>query len=80
MIINNTRIQYLLAKDKVYKVTNIDFGELVIETRKTDLDINDVPENEIFDIRDFKDFHVILHNWRRNIVNFREWVGNKKVE
>lgn len=75
MIINDTRIKYLLvAGSKLYKVTDIDFWELTIEAIEADLDVGDVPENEVFEIEDFKDFRISLHNWRGNVVDFEEWV------
>lgn len=66
-----------MAGSKLYEVTDIDFWDLTIEARETGLDVCDVPEGEIFDITDFKDFHVTLHNGHGNLVNFEEWVRRK---
>ena len=63
-----------MAGGKLYKVTDIDFWELKIEAIETDLDVSDVPEEEVFDIEDFKDFRINLRNWRGNIVDFEEWI------
>lgn len=60
--INNTKIQYLSVADKIYKVKNIDFHNLIIEATKTDLVISDVPENEVFPVEEFGEFRVRLIN------------------
>ena len=60
--INNTKIQYLSVADKIYKVKNIDFHNLIIEATKTDLVISDVPENEVFPIEEFGEFWIRLIN------------------
>ena len=82
MIINDTRIKYLLvAGGKLYKVTDIDFWELKIEAIETNLAISDVSEETVFEIEDFKDFRINLHNWYGNVVDFEEWVkshGSRK--
>ena len=76
--INNTKIQYLSVADtKIYKVTDIDFRNLTIEASETDLSIADVPESEVFDISDFKDFRVSLKN--RNVGNIVEFPKRKNV-
>ena len=60
--------------DKIYEVTDIDFRDLVIEGRECDLDVSDVPEEELFDIELFRDFQITLHNWHGQVVDFGEWV------
>ena len=80
MIINNTRIQYLLVGGcKLYQVTHIDFSELTIEARECDLDVSDVPEGEVFCLENFGEFHVTLRNGdgKEKVVDFAEWVGRK---
>lgn len=83
-ISNNTRIQYLsVANAKIYKVTNIDFHNLTIEANETDLSIEDVPENELWNISYFDDFHIKLVNGdggggMGEIVDFVEWVERHK--
>lgn len=64
------RIKYLLVADKIYKVTNTDFNNLIIEASETDLVAADVPADELFDLTDFKEFRVRLRNWKGNIVKF----------
>lgn len=73
MVINKTevKIKYLLVGgDKVYKVTNTDFTNLIIEASETDLLVSDVPADELFCLTDFKEFRVRLRNWKGNIVKF----------
>lgn len=61
--INDTKIKYLSVVDtKIYKVTDIDFGDLTIEANETDLSIEDVLKTELWDISEFKDFRVTLKN------------------
>lgn len=80
--INNTKIQYLSVADKIYKVKNIDFHNLIIEATKTDLLVSDVPENEVFPIEEFAEFRVRLINGDRigAIVNFVEWIKDRESD
>lgn len=66
-----TKIKYLLVGgDKIYKVTNTDFTNLILEASETDLVAADVPAEELFDLTDFKEFRVRLRNWKGNIIKF----------
>ena len=66
-----TKIKYLLVGgDKVYKVTNTDFTNLILEGSETDLVAADIPAEELFPLADFKEFRVRLRNWKGNIVKF----------
>lgn len=56
--------------DKIYKVTNTDFTNLILEGSETDLVAADVPADELFSLEDFKEFKVRLRNWKGNIVKF----------
>ena len=60
--------------DKLYEVVNIDFWDLIIEARECNLNVSDVPEEELFRLEDFGKFYVILHNERGKVVNFEEYV------
>lgn len=51
-----------VAESKIYKVTDIDFCDLTIEAARTDLSIADVPENEVFPVKEFGEFRVRLIN------------------
>ena len=61
--INDTKIKYLsVADSKIYKVTDIDFGNLTIKANETDLSIEDVLKTELWDVSEFKDYRVTLKN------------------
>ena len=80
-ISNDTKIKYLSVADtKIYKVTNIDFCNLTIEAKQTDLNIGDVPESELWDISYFEDFRVRLVNWKgeAKIIDMEEWLEENK--
>lgn len=71
--INDTKIKYIKidGTDKLYKVEKISFYDFSIKAVKTDLKGDDVVENEVFDISEFKDFSVTLKNGNvDNVVEF----------
>lgn len=59
---NDTKIKFLKVTDKLYEVTKISFFHMTIDAMETDIDTGDVPEHEIFDIMDFKNFKIKLMN------------------
>lgn len=65
---------------KLYQVVNIDFSDLTLEARESDLDVSDVLENEVFCLEDFEEFQVILRNrgGKGKVVDFGEWVKRCK--
>lgn len=81
-ISNDTKIKYLSVADtKIYKVTNIDFCNLTIEAKQTDLNIGDVPESELWDISYFEDFRVRLVNCsgKTEIIDMAEWLDQHSL-
>lgn len=58
--------------DKLYEVEKISFYDFSIKAVETKLKIIDVPEEEIWDISQFKDFKVTLKN--RNVDNVVEFM------
>ena len=77
--INETRIKYIRVLDKLYEIEKISFYYFTVTAKETDLTISDVPIEEIFDITDFKDFKITLRNWHGNVVDFVNYVKNRKL-
>ena len=75
--INETKIKYLKAADRIYKVTNINFSTLTLEASETNLLASDVPAEELFDAMEFKDFRVRLRNWKGNLIDFAEFMKSR---
>ena len=73
-----TKIKFLKVADRIYKVTDIKFSNLILEASETDLLASDVPAEELFDVRDFKDFRVILRNWKGNLIDFEKFAKKRK--
>lgn len=78
--INDTRIKYILVCGKLYEVEQINFFDFNVQAKETDKTISDVPEKEVFDITDLKEFKVTLRNWHGNVVDFIEYVKNRKLK
>lgn len=55
-------------QDKLYKVFHISFYYMSIKADETDLTSADVPDEEVFDVQDFKDFRIALMNKTGNQV------------
>ena len=47
--INNTKIKYLQVEDRLYEVTKISFFSMEIEASETNLAVDDVCEDEVWD-------------------------------
>lgn len=77
--INDTRIKYILVCGKLYEVEQINFFDFNVQAKETDKTISDVPEKEVFDITDLKEFKVTLRNWHGNVVDFMEYVKNLEL-
>lgn len=60
--INNTKIKYLKAIDKIYEIKKISFFYMTIEGVETDLIVDDVLECELWDIGEFKNYRIKLIN------------------
>ena len=81
MKINETKIKYINILGKPYRITNIDFLNLILEASEMDdADIADLPEEEVFSISDFKDYHVILRNWTGKVVDLEEYVRSRVLK
>ncbi len=77
---NNTKIKYLNVEGKIYEITRISFFYMIIEASETDLTIDDVPEDEVWDLEEFKNYRVKLVNngGMGEIVEFSDWVNRRK--
>lgn len=69
-----------MVVDKLYKVTDINFSDLTLEVNETDLLIPDVPAEEIFRMEEFREFRVTLRNWQGIVINFADYVENRKMK
>lgn len=77
---NDTKIKYIKVLDRLYKVEKISFFTFTVEAKETELTIDDVPEQEVFDLSNFEEFKVRLHNWSGNVIDLMEYMKNRKVE
>lgn len=66
--------------DKLYEVEKISFYDFSVQAKETDKTILDVPAEEVFDLTDLKEFKVKLRNWHGNVVDFMEYMKNRKVK
>lgn len=78
--INDTKIKYISVGNKVYEVTGIQWLHSYIEAKETDLNIDDVPESEVWDISYFEDFRVRLVNNKgeTRVIDMAEWMERNK--
>ena len=79
--INNTKIKYLQVEDKLYEVTKISFFSMEIEAVEMDLAVDDVCEDELWGIGEFRNYKVRLTNGsgKAEIVDFSEWKSRKQA-
>lgn len=67
----DTKIKYIKINgtDKLYKVEKISFFDFSLKAVETDLKPSDVPEGEVFEVSDFKDFKIRLENGENHRVS-----------
>ena len=72
---NDTKIQYINVLGRIYKVTSISFYHMRIDASETDLTIADVPEAEVWNVREFENYTVRLINngGHAEILDFSKW-------
>lgn len=77
---NNTKIKYLNVEGKIYEITRISFFYMIIEASETDLTIDDVSEDEVWEIEEFKNYGIKLVNngGMGEILEFSDWVNRRK--
>ena len=77
---NITEIKYLNIKNKLYQITDISFYHMRIEAVETDISVKDVPEQEVWKLEMFKDYHITLINkgGEAEIIDFEKWKSKNK--
>ena len=80
--INDTKMIYISVSDKLYEITKISFFYMTVEAVQTDLAVNDVPESEIWDIEEFKNYKVKLVNneGMAEVIDLDEWKNKNMKE
>lgn len=75
-------MKYLSVENRIYEITRISFFYMSIEAAQTNLTMNDVPENETWDISEFKNYKVKLINngGQAEVIDFEEWLGNYNLK
>ncbi|MBQ6886252.1 MAG: hypothetical protein IJN54_01905 [Lachnospiraceae bacterium] len=76
--INGTKIKFIRICDSIYAVDKISFFNFSVEAHHTDLTLVDVPQEEVFDITELRDFRIKLSNWSGKLINFVKYC--KKCE
>ncbi len=73
-------MKYLLVTDKLYEITRVSFFYMTVEAVQTDLTMNDVPESEVWDISEFRNYKVKLINngGQAEIVDLAGWMERKR--
>lgn len=66
--------------DKFYEIKDISFSKLTVQAEETDFSIMDIPENEVFDLSELKEFKITLINKRgqAEVIDFVKWKSNHK--
>lgn len=55
-------MKYISVANKLYEIIRISFFYMTVEAIQTDLIMDEVSENEVWDIGEFKDYKVKLIN------------------
>lgn len=80
---NNTKIKYLkLPGNKIYKITDISLLHMEIRAVESLSSAASIPEDEIWDISEFKNYKITLINngGRAVIVDFNAFLSQKSGE
>lgn len=66
--------------EKFYEVKDISFSDLTIQAAETNYSVTDIPENEVFDLSELKEFKITLINKRgqAEVIDFVKWKSNHK--
>lgn len=68
------------VEDKIYEIKKVSFFYMEIEAEQTDLIVDDVPESELWDIGEFKNYRVKLINngGKAEIVDFEKFRNKRQ--
>ena len=64
--------------DKIYEIEKISFFTFEVVAKETDLTLADIPVEQMFDISNFKEFHVKLRNWHGNVIDLVEIIKKRE--
>lgn len=72
---NNTKIKYIQVSQNIYKILEISLSDMTIKAIETDVSIADIPESEMFNITDLREFRITLVNngGQADIIEFNVW-------
>lgn len=75
-------MKYISVSDKLYEITRISFFYMTVEALQTNLTMNDVPESEVWDVEEFRDYKVKLVNngGQADIVDFDDWKKERNLK
>lgn len=51
---------------------------MTVVAKKTELSVSDVPQEEIFDLTELRDFTIRLENWKGKVIDMVEYVNRQK--
>jgi hypothetical protein len=71
----------LKIENQIYEIKKISFFYMKIEATETNLTVDDVPEDETWDLEEFKNYKVKLINGSggmAEILEFSDWVNRYK--
>lgn len=76
---NTTKIKFIKVLDKIYQVVNISFFHMRLEAAETKLTIEEVAEDELFDVMDFKNYSLKLinNNGCAEMIDFEKWKSGR---
>lgn len=68
-------MKYISVADKLYKIRKISFYYMTVEAVETNLKMDDVPDNEVWDISEFEHYKVKLVNngGQAEVIDFNGW-------
>ncbi len=69
------------VENQIYEIKKVSFFYMEIEAEQTNLTVDDVPEDEMWDLEEFKRYKVKLINGsgKAEIVDFEKFKKEKKL-